>query len=208
MTQAELTPPSVDVPHSATAPVKTIRAKDLESLGNKLSDLFTAYVSDRRLAELKWTRNLRQYLGIYDPEIEGRLSSNRSRAYPRMTRVKLISTVSWVMHLMFPGNERNWQLSASPNADMTVADVQEAIERSTERDAEKGVQSHKTVDWVMAAVKSLAHERAEKLSLLIDDQLQEIGGDQTLDFISLNRKVIYSGGLYGAGLLAGPTRSR
>ena len=29
----------------------------------------------------------------------------------------------------------------------------------------------------------------EKLSLLIDDQLQELGGDQKLDYVALNRAV-------------------
>jgi hypothetical protein len=107
--QAELTPPQ-DVPVQApeNAPVAVIKADDLKALGNKLSSLFTQYVSDRRVAELKWMRNLRQYLGQYDPEILQQLGKDRSLAYPKLTRVKVISVLSRIMNLMFPGNERNW----------------------------------------------------------------------------------------------------
>ncbi len=38
----------------------------------------------------------------------------------------------------------------------------------------------------------------------VDDQLQELGGDQTYDYVALNREVVQSGILYGLGLLAGP----
>ena len=32
--------------------------------------MFMQYVSDRRIVELRWLANQRQYLGIYDPEVE------------------------------------------------------------------------------------------------------------------------------------------
>ena len=54
------------------APVPVIRSEELRQLGQNLDKLFMQYVSDRRIAELKWLRNLRQYLGLYDPEIEKR----------------------------------------------------------------------------------------------------------------------------------------
>jgi hypothetical protein len=37
------------------------------------------------------------------------------------------------------------------------------------------------------------------LEKLIEDQLMEIGGDQTLDYISLVRQVVFSGIRYGLG---------
>jgi hypothetical protein len=55
-----------------------------------------------------------------------------------------------------------------------------------------------------AAIQRLAEKRARGLSKLIDDQLQEIGGDQTLDVIQLDRKVVQSGIQYGLGVLEGP----
>lgn len=201
---AELKPPAVTVEPSDQAPVKTIKSEELAALGQNLFRLFDQYNSDRRVAELKWLRNLRQYLGIYDPEIEKELPVNRSKAYPRVTRVKVISMLSRVMNLMFPGNERNWMLKASPSPDMSPEDVMLAIQQLQQRQQEAGVQAPLNNELVSAAVQRLADDRAKELSDLIDDQLQEIGGDQTQDYVALNRKVVMSGVLYGLGILRGP----
>lgn len=203
--QAELTPPQdIVVPSPETAPVRIIKAEDLKAMGDKLSSLFTQYVSDRRIAELKWMRNLRQYLGQYDPDIEKELSVNRSHAYPRITRVKCISVLSRVMNLMFPGNERNWELQASPSPDIDPADIMNVLQDVMARKQEKGDTAPLTDDDVNDAVMELAQKRAEKLSIQIDDQLQELGGDQSLDHIALNRKVVASGIMYGIGVMRGP----
>ncbi len=199
----DIAPPPVIVAPSMTtpAPVAVINPAEMHLLGQQLDKLFGQYVSDRRIAELKWLRNLRQYLGEYDPEIERELMPSRSRAYPKITRVKVISTLSRIMNLMFPGNERNWELKASPNAEMAPEDVMAAIEAFTKRNQQAGAAIPMDVQ---AAVQALAVERAEGLTLVLDDQLQELGGDQTLDYVSLNRKVALSGIMYGLGVLQGP----
>ena len=202
--QAEIDPPAVAVEPEDNAPVRVIKSDELRQLGQNLSRLFDQYVSDRRIAELKWLRNLRQYLGIYDPEVEKDLSVNRSKAYPRVTRVKCISVLSRIMNLMFPGNERNWELRASPSPDMNPQDVMEAIQQSAAKAQEAGAQPQIDERFIKDAVQSLADQRAEQLSVLIDDQLQEVGGDQTQDYVTLNRKVVQSGILYGLGVLRGP----
>ena len=96
---AEQMPPDVMVNNPEQAPVPVIRSEELRQLGQNLDKLFMQYVSDRRIAELKWLRNLRQYLGLYDPEIEKEMSVNRSKAYPRITRVKCISVLSRIMKI-------------------------------------------------------------------------------------------------------------
>lgn len=204
--QSDLSPPDVPVGSSdqLTPPVKVIKSEELRQLGQNLDRLFQQYVSDRRIAELKWLRNLRQYLGIYDPEIEKDLSPSRSKAYPRITRVKCISVLSRIMNLMFPGNERNWELRASPSPEMNPDDVQEAVQKAMKRQQDMGLPPELTDATVEDAVQALANERAEKLSHIIDDQLQELGGDQTQDYVTLNRKVAQSGILYGLGVLKGP----
>ena len=205
MAQDDLSPPSVAVPTADdNSPVKRIKSEELAMLGENLRRLFDQYVSDRRVAELRWLRNLRQYMGIYDPEIEREMSPNRSRAYPRITRVKCISVLSRIMNLMFPGNERNWELRASPSPDMKPEDVMEAIQKEQQKQQAEGVQVPLTPELVELAAQRLATERAENLATLIDDQLQEIGGDQTQDYIALNRKVASSGIMFGLGLLRGP----
>jgi len=202
--QAEITPPAVPVQEVTDAPVKRISSEELRQLGQHLDTLFRQYVSDRRIAELKWLRNLRQYLGIYDPEVEKELSPTRSKAYPRLTRVKCISVLSRIMNLMFPGNERNWELRASPSADMDPQDIMEALQTAIQQQQEAGLEPQINDQTIKDAVQRLAEERAMTLTTFIDDQLQELGGDQTLDYVSLNRQVLKSGILYGLGVLRGP----
>lgn len=194
---------SVEGPDGST-PVKTINKEVLVGLGQEYSKLFKTYQADRKLTEQRWLRNLRQYLGIYDPEIERSLGAGQSRAYPRITRVKCISMLSRIMNLMFQGNERNWSLAASPSADMDPADVKTAVEALIKRRQEAGLQTEPTEEIIDAAIQDLAEKRATQLSKLIDDQLQEIGGDQTADYVSLNRSVCMSGIKFGVGLLRGP----
>lgn len=203
---SDLKPPSVKVEDDEASPVKVIKSEDLRSIGLKLDRLFIQYVSDRRIAELRWLRNERQYLGIYDPEVEKELNANRSKAYPRLTRVKCISVLSRLMSLMFPGNERNWEIKASPMPSITIEEVKQAVQEAMKRDqdANADTPSPPTVDYVQSAVQTFVDKRAEELSTIIDDQLQEIGGHQTADFISLNRKVLQSGVIYGLGLMVGP----
>lgn len=203
--EAEVKDPQAVVVEPEPAPVRRIDKDQMKLLGGALSKTFERYARERNQAELKWLRNLRQYLGIYDPELEQQLGKGRSRAYPRLTRVKCISVVSRIMNLMFPGVEKNWSLEASPNADMSMEDVHEAVTRAQQKLTVDGQQPPEMDDaMVQAAVNELAMDRAKHLEVWIDDQLQEIGGDQTLDYVSLNRAVLKSGVLFGVGLLHGP----
>jgi hypothetical protein len=198
-----LTPPAVQVP-GEDAPVRKINSDELKALGQNLDRLFNQYRADRAIAELRWLRNLRQYLGFYDPELDKQLSPQRSRAYPKITRVKCISVLSRIMDLMFPGTERNWKITASPTPDMDVKDVMQAIKDQSTQDQAAGMQPDMDLDYVMNAIHTLAESRAERLSLLIDDQLQELGGDQTYDYVALNTEVVQSGIIFGLGILRGP----
>ena len=51
-------------------PVRVVKQEALRMLAGTLTSMFEQFSRDRQLAEQKWLRNLRQYLGIYDPEIE------------------------------------------------------------------------------------------------------------------------------------------
>ena len=197
-------PPTVPVPESEDAPVSEIKPRELRALGQHLSKTFSDYAQQRRLTEEKWLKCLRQYLGIYDPEIERNLPAGRSKAYPRLTRVKCVSVVSRVMNLMFPGNEKNWTLKASPSPDMNPADVKIAVEEEVQRRQKAGMDPQMDESAVRAAVQELADDRARALERHIDDQLREIGGDQSSDYVALNRKVVQSGVIYGLGVVRGP----
>lgn len=197
-------PPPVLVADDGRAPVQEIRPENLQMIAAQLRSTFSKYESERVPLEDQWLTNLRQFLGVYDPALLEKLGADRSRAYPRLTRIKCVSTVARLMNMMFPGNERNWTLSASPSPTMAPPDVMQAVQDMMARRQKAGAPAEMDQDLVDSAVAELASKRAEKLSLLIDDQLQEIGGDQTADYISMNKKAVMSGVLYGAGVLRGP----
>ena len=185
------------------SPVK-INMTALRNLGAQYRELFERFSAERTMVEQRWLRNLRQIMGVYDPEIESQLHPKRSRAYPRITRVKCITMLARLMNLMFPGNEDNWEISASPSPEMDPEEVLEAVKALMARLEREGAPAPLTQDLVNEAVRDLAAIQAQRLTALIKDQLLELGGDQTTDWVTLNRKVADSAIKFGIGVLEGP----
>lgn len=190
-------PSAVSVLTQPAAPA--INQQTLDALGLRYSTLFTRYETDRRLAELKWERNQRQYLGIYDPEVDTQIDKQRSRAYPKITRVKCVSMLSRLMNLLFPVDDKNWTICPSPVPDLDEADLQEVLDALM---PPGGTQPDDAV--IEQAIREFARKRAERLELEIEDQLAELGGDRNTSWVTLCRKVLQSGIQYGAGVLRGP----
>jgi len=65
--------------------------------------------------EDEWLHDLRQYKGIYEPEIERQIQPNRSKAFIRITRTKVKSVDARVFDIMFPaGGDKNWAITPTP----------------------------------------------------------------------------------------------
>ena len=177
----------------------------LRSLGSTLSAKFTQYESDRKLAELKWARNARQFLGVYDPDIEKNIDKNRSRAYPKITRVKCVSMLSRLMNLLFQADDKNWAVGPSAVPNLDQEDLQGLLDgMSPPAQAGGAPPPPPTDEAIEQAIREFAKKRAGKLELVIEDQLQELGGSRSVDYVALCRKVLASGIQYGAGVLKGP----
>lgn len=195
---------------SPAAPVSTrdrlqsmlkVNPDQLKGIGTILATKFAAYERDRKLAELQWARNARQFLGQYDQEIEKNLDPNRSRAYPKYTRVKCVSMLSRLMNLLFQADDKCWSLAASPVPELEQDDLQSVLDKLL--DAAQGGPTP-TDDQIEQAIREFATKRAGKLELEIEDQLQELGGSSSEDFVQLCRHVIFSGIRYGMGVMKGP----
>lgn len=211
-----------NLPMTAAQPAATtmlqtpvLNPDGLKRLGNTLSMRFTQYEQDRRLAELKWARNSRQYLGIYDPDVEKNISTNRSRAYPKVTRVKCVSMLSRLMNLLFQADDRNWGIGPSAVPNLEQADLQSVLDTlvppPTMMDGMSAPgampappPAPPSDEVIEQAIRDFAKKRAERLELEIEDQLQELGGSRSVDYVALCRKVLASGIQYGAGILKGP----
>lgn len=183
----------------AVTSLPTLDQAKLSALGMKLASDFTTYERDRRQAELRWVQNLRQFIGKYDPEIEAKLPGDRSKAYPKLTRIKCVSMVARLMNLLFPSSETNWGVEASPVPNLSAADLQSVLD---------GLQQDPNVQLddqiITSAVHEFAKERAKNLEREIQDQLTELGGAKRLDYTALCKRVLMSGVMYGAGVLKGP----
>ena len=176
----------------------------IASLGQRMMKDFAQYESDRRIAELRWMRNLRQFLGVYDPDIEKQLDPNRSQAYPKLTRVKCVSMLSRMMNLLFPSSERNWSIEPSKVPNLEAEDLASVLMKLQQPDPTTGQVPVPTDDQIEAAIRDFASVRAANLTTEIEDQLDEIGGDRMVDYVALCRKVLMSGITYGIGILHGP----
>jgi len=172
----------------------------LKALGVRLLTRFNDYKRERREVEVQWLRNLRQYLGQYDPEILEKIEPDRSRAYPKLTRIKVVSMVSRLMALLFPTSEKNWGLQASKSPTFAANTVQQVLDVWAQSNPNAQI-TKKELDRIL---KKAASIMAEKMEEEIDDQLMDIGGSAAMDYVALVRKVIFSAVLYGPGILKGP----
>jgi hypothetical protein len=167
----------------------------LDSMGVNLRQTFATYKKNRYEVEQQWLRNLRQTKGHYDPEVEKKFRKDGSRAYPRATRVKAIGTVARIMEMMFPQSEKNWAVEATKVPNLSEEDTAAAIKLATEKAV---VPNTPTNNEIERQVRLIAQERAEKMSTEIADELDE------MEYITLARKVVFSGVIFGLGVMKGP----
>lgn len=177
---------------------------EAKKLGSDLAAKFTRYEADRRQAELKYARNARQYLGIYDPEVESQMDPQKSKAYPKLTRVKCVSMLSRLMNLLFPTDDKNWNVAPSAVPELTTPDLQAVLDRVSAAAKTAEPPRSVTSQEIELEIRKVAETRAARLGLEIEDQLQELGGNKTADYVALSRKVLASGIQYGMGVLKGP----
>lgn len=173
----------------------------LAALGPRLLTEFAEAEADRRLTELRWLMDLRQFKGQYDPEVLALIGTKRSRAFVRKTRVKVKTANSRVEDLLFPsGTEKNYEVDSSPNPSIPQ-DVRAAIIQELTLQA-KQTGEQVTREMVNKAIVQVCKQAAKGMATVIDDQLTEVRYKQVC------KQVINSAHLYGTGVLKGPLVER
>lgn len=186
----------------------------LENMGFQLKGKFKRYESDRSSLEQQWLKNLRQYKGKYDPEIDAKIPADRSRVYPKDTHTKVTGFVAKMMEMMFPASDSNWDVVPTPLPNIPQEDINRIIQelqakkaQAAQGQAQEGQPPPQpepvTSSEIEQAVQAFAKERAYGMKIQCQDQLSDLGGEQT-DYPSLCKQVIRSGGIYGFGVLDGP----
>ena len=76
---------------------------EIQSLGSRLSDVFTEYKDARKETENEWLKDLRQFQGMYEPEVLARLNESgaRSKVFVGLTRTKVMAAYSRFVDLLF-----------------------------------------------------------------------------------------------------------
>lgn len=198
-TGAGVAPPEMTGEQAVQSAARALDPEKLRTLGLKLYQRFETYERERRIAEIKWMRNLRQYLGQHDPEVEAKLDPNKAKTYPRVTRVKTVSMVARLMNLLFPESDKNYGIEPSPVPNLSPEDMNSVLTALYEETG--GEMGDEEIE---EAVIRFAAERGRNLELEIDDQLEELGGDRSISYVTLCKQVIKSGVTFGIGVLKGP----
>lgn len=170
----------------------TVNQEALDALGKRLYGMFTQYEKDRFPMEQQLLRNIRQYRGLYDPDVK--IRPNGSTAYPKFTRKWVNGTVSRLMQMLFPQSDTNWDIQPSPIPELGTQDLQSLL-----NEMQDSAQGQEIPDEAIEEqIKILAKAKCDRMRIKMQDQLDE------MDYVGLARKVVFSGVLYGTGLLSGP----
>lgn len=178
---------------------------NMDNLAVYLCSKKEQYIKDRSAVEQQWLKNLRQYRGVYDPDVLERIPKDKSRAYPRDTRNKVKGFVAKMIEMMFPSQERNWDLVVTPYPSLPTDVIQEILFRKTQERIAQAEQTGEmppppTSDEIEEAVRQEAEVRRERMKKRIDDQIM----DSDVDWVSICKRVVRSGGIYGAGVVRSP----
>ena len=168
----------------------------LFSLGADLLGEFEIAKTHRIEAEQRWLKDLRQYKGIYEPDVEAKMKGSKS--FLRKTRVKVESVDARLMDLLFPANrERNYSVEATPEPS-----VPDEVRKEIGKRLAMQLQRAPNKREMRKAVREFVTECAKRMGSRIDDQLAESR------YRDVARKVLHSGNLYGTGILKGPLVER
>lgn len=197
----------------------------IQDLNKRIADRITR----RRPIEERWLEDLRQYHGIYEAKTQNALRNEdeRSKLFINITRPKTRAWSARLQDMLFPADEKNWGIDATPVPDLSrqQKEIARKADETEQKIAETVDQHNAAVDSgeqgnpaaLMAAsslgalAKSLreaeraaqkdiefARKRRDAMEREIDDQLTESR------YPSRCRDVIEDACKVGSGVMKGP----
>ena len=181
--------------------------QELNSLGSRLSKIFQEYKDARRETEHEWLKDLRQYNGIYEPEVLRHLSEAgpRSKVFVGLTRTKVMAAYSRIVDLLFQQGDLFFTVTPTPIATIDPLTAMQMRQMATEQIvAASGMNPEMNADLIQARMaelesefmdqeKAMAGDAAEKMTTVIADQLIEADADQKLKESMLEACIFGSG---------------
>jgi len=216
-------PQEVDAIQETFAPINRNNS-EVKAFGMRLYNQFEVNKAYRRPKELEWLESLRQFKGIYDPNVV--IDANNSKVYPKYTRSKCNVVLSRLHEMLFPENDKNWSISPTPDPkvskDVTVNLIRQLIKKKKDfaqmmnqsgnaqmsgeiqdmtayvPQIPKDEDFKPSVDEVRIAISDFVSGCCERMSDVIEDQLIE------MDYPEETKKVLKSGLIFGTGVMKGP----
>lgn len=167
----------------------------MAAFGYRLKSQFAVNESHRRVKELEWLESLRQYKGLYDPDVK--IEQGNSKVYPKLTRAKVNIVLSRLHEMLFPETDKNWQVDPSPDPKIDKEMVLQIARSLVKQDPGTGQMILPTADEVNIAIKDFAKQACEKMANVMDDQFVE------MDYPEEVKRVLRSGLMYGTGIMKG-----
>jgi len=166
----------------------------LSALGVSLQGKADEAVAQRGEIEARWMDDLKQYNGEYSDVEKARLSaSGGSQLFANITRSKVNAAEARISDILFPTDDRNWDIRPTPSPDLQDFKGSEEAVGVTPEGSE--VQQRDVVAGIVEEAKA----RSEKMKLEMDDQLVEA------NWASVCREIIHDSVLLGTGILKGVT---
>lgn len=155
----------------AAAEAEAVRRQELERMESAVSNFLSRLegeaqdrVRRRQYIERGWIADLRQYHGLYDVETASILSEDRERSkvFVNITRPKTSSWAARLGDMLFPNDDRNWGLEATPVPELTQnAKVRAREAEEAEMAADRLVNEHNQMADAGADPQQLAAKQAE-----------------------------------------------
>lgn len=186
----------------AAAKRREVMRQRLDALVARLTNLAQEQVTKKDTIEQRWLADLRQYHGRYDADTEAALSrsdTKKSRLFANMTRPKTHAWEAKLSDMLFPADDKNWGIKATPVPELQdIVDQGRAPVESTAiggaeppQPSQAAVEAQAEIDRAKAGAKAMSSE--------IEDQLKESNYNANM------REVIENACRIGTGISKGPT---
>ena len=185
-----------------------VQAQSMQSLGSRLAGTFQEYKDARKETEDEWLKDLRQYQGIYEPDVLARLnqaSGSRSKVFVGLTRTKVMAAYSRIIDLLFQNGEIFFGVNPTPVPQIDPLKAMQMRQMAMEQIAQASRQDPMMNQDLVAArmeeleeeflelEKEIAEKAAESMTVDIEDQLVETNAEMKLKESILEACIFGSG---------------
>ena len=185
-----------------------LQAQSMQSLGSRLAGTFQEYKDARKETENEWLKDLRQYQGIYEPEVLARLdaaSGSRSKVFVGLTRTKVMAAYSRIIDLLFQHGDVFFSVAPTPVPQIDPLKAMKMRQMAMDQIMmASGQDPMANQDLVAARMeeleeefleieKEIAENAAESMTIDIEDQLIETNAEMKLKESMLEACIFGSG---------------